>query len=147
MKEPPNTDKYGIVSLTCRILKNPETSVAHFPEACEQISSDLTPVQDRMVCWQGSEVEQSDDLTTDAALGYQKTSTGCAGRPIEQEAQLEAPSLRHRPQVVSCCGDVGGGTELALQQAEQGGGCRAMVPQVCIYSASGLISHILVVEY
>ena len=83
--------------------------MAHFPEACEQTSSDLTPAQDRMVCWQGSEVEQSDDLTIDAALGYQKTSTACAGRQIEQEAQLEASSLRHRPLVVSCCGDVGWG--------------------------------------
>ena len=76
MKETPNTDKYGIVSLTCGILKNPGTSVAHFPEACEQTSSDLTPVQDRMVCWQGSEVEQNDDLTIDAALGYQKPVLG-----------------------------------------------------------------------
>lgn len=125
MKQPPNIDKYGIVSLTCGIFENPGTSVAHFPEACEQTSSDLTPRQDRMVCWQGSEVEQSGDLTIDAALGYQKTSTGWAGRPVGQEAQLEAPSLRHRPQVVSCYGNVGG-AELALQQAEQEGGCRAI---------------------
>lgn len=65
--------------------------MAHFPEACEQTSSDLTPVGTGMV-FAGRALRLSKVMIWQLMLpfGCQKTSTGCAGRPVEQEAQLGA---------------------------------------------------------